>query len=194
MSLQTNLTNAITRIATEFKSIRTLLNGNAANLNALTTTAKTNLVAAVNELDAAVKAVAAGSGAISDGTTATTTTWSSSKTAAQIAALINDTPTSGTGITYSATKTIALIEAAKLAVKNELTNGAGTALDTLKELADALGGDANFAATINTALGNRLRYDAAQTLTTAQQLQACTNIGVGNPEVDLVAAFNTGLV
>jgi len=40
-------------------------------------------------------------------------------------------------------------------------------------------------------LGNRVRYDAPQTLTTAQQLQACTNIGVGNPERDFVTDYTT---
>lgn len=35
---------------------------------------------------------------------------------------------------------------------NNLVNGAGSALDTLKELADALGGDANFATTVATNL------------------------------------------
>jgi len=49
-TLETRLRNLATRIGTEFKSIRTLLNGNAADLSALTTTAKTNIVAAINEL------------------------------------------------------------------------------------------------------------------------------------------------
>jgi hypothetical protein len=40
-------------------------------------------------------------------------------------------------------------------------------------------------------MSKRLRFDAAQTLTTAEQLQACTNLGIGNPDVDLVAAYNT---
>lgn len=195
MSLETNLKNFATRIATEFKSLRVLINNNAGDLSGLSTTQKSNLVASINELDAAIKAMAAGSGAISDGTTSSSTTWSSSKTASAIAALIAaDTATSGTGTTFSVTKILALIEAAKTQVKNDLTNGASAALDTLKELADALGGDANFATTVNTALANRVRYDAAQTLTTAQQLRACQNIGVGDPEVDLVATFNTGLV
>jgi len=36
-----------------------------------------------------------------------------------------------------------------------------------------------------------VRFDAAQTLTVAQQLTACTNIGIGNPAVDLVAVYTT---
>lgn len=55
-TLQTRLNNLATRVATECKAIRTLVNGNVADLAALTTTAKTSLVAAINE----VRALAAG--------------------------------------------------------------------------------------------------------------------------------------
>lgn len=59
-----------------------------------------------------------------------------------------------------------------------LRSGAPGALDTLDELAAALGDDPNFAASIATALGNRLRLDVAQSLTPAQKTQAQTNLGV----------------
>lgn len=52
-------------------------------------------------------------------------------------------------------------------------------LDTLDELAQALGDDPNFATTLATSLGNRLRVDAAQGLTAGQQTQARSNIGLG---------------
>ena len=52
MSLATNVSDAMTRIATEAKALRTLINGNASNLAALTTTDKTNLVNAINEVAA----------------------------------------------------------------------------------------------------------------------------------------------
>lgn len=51
-TLQVRLENLATRIATECKALRTLINGNVADLTALTTTAKTNLVAALNEVRA----------------------------------------------------------------------------------------------------------------------------------------------
>ncbi|WP_247872627.1 hypothetical protein [Brucella sp. 2280] len=57
-----------------------------------------------------------------------------------------------------------------------LVNGSGTALDTLKELADALGNDPNFAGTVSTALGFRLRVDAAQPFTLAQKAQGRSNL------------------
>jgi hypothetical protein len=60
-----------------------------------------------------------------------------------------------------------------------LVDSAPEALNTLNELAAALGDDANFATTTSTALGNRLRVDtAAQGLTGTQQSNARTNLGL----------------
>ena len=60
-----------------------------------------------------------------------------------------------------------------------ITDSAPTTLDTLNELAAALGDDPNFATTTSTALGNRLRIDtAAQSLTGTQQTNALTNLGI----------------
>lgn len=112
-----------------------------------------------------------------------------------IAAQINDTTASGT-TTYSSNKINNLVTS----TVSNLVNGAPTALDTLKELADAIGDDANFAATMTTGLGNRVRFDAAQTLTAPQKVQVHANIDafgsveIGTPDTDLVAVFNAGLV
>ena len=173
MSLQNRLLDLATRIATEFKALRTLTNGNAADLSALNTTAKSNLVVAINEVRA-LAAAAAGSGgaAIDDGATGSATTWSSERIAQEIGGALDD-----------------------------LAAGAPGALDTLAELAAALGNDANFAATVTTALGARVRTDTGtQGLTAPQQANARANIGavasadIGNPETDFVATFNTGLL
>lgn len=60
-----------------------------------------------------------------------------------------------------------------------LVNSAPATLDTLDELAAALGDDANFATTTATSLGNRLRIDTnAQSLTSAQKTNAVTNLGL----------------
>lgn len=163
-TLQVRITDLATRVATEIKSVKTLVNGNAADLSALTTTQKTSLVAAINELKNAVDN-AGSSITISDSTSSTTQVWSSSKIASEIQA-----------------------------AKDALTNGAAAALDTLSELASALGNDANFASTITTALGYRLRFDAVQTLTTEQKTQACANLGIGEPDTDFVTTFNSGLL
>ena len=60
---------------------------------------------------------------------------------------------------------------------NALVAAAPGALDTLNELAAALGNDANFAATMSSALALRVRADAAQAFSGAQKTQARTNIG-----------------
>ena len=51
MSLVTQINSLITRIGTEFKTTKTIISGNSTgDLTGLSTTAKTNLVAAINEL------------------------------------------------------------------------------------------------------------------------------------------------
>lgn len=108
------------------------------------------------------------------------------------AAGINDAATA-TSSTWSSTKITAQISAAVSA----LVAGAPTALDTLKELADQMAVDEGVLNSVVTALGNRVRVDAAQTFTTAQKQQALDNIGgvstaqLGSPTVDLVAYYNT---
>ncbi len=126
MSLKTNIESGFTRVATEIKAVRTQFAGNASgSLAGLTTSAKASLVAAINELDAAIEALASAEGGatIADGVPSTTSVWSSSKTNSEIASKV-------------ATALASVIDAAP------------GALDTLNELAAALGDDANFASTI----------------------------------------------
>jgi len=109
-------------------------------------------------------------------------------------AQIND-GTVSTGSVYSSTQTEARISAAVAA----LVDSAPGALDTLNELAAALGDDPNAITTLNTAVGNRVRFDAAQTLTAPQATQARSNIGavaaadIGDTNTDFVAAFNAAI-
>lgn len=152
MSLATNVSDLATRIATEVKALRTLINGNASDLSALDTTAKTNLVAAINEVNTIAEAAAGGGVAIDDDTPSGTTTYSSTKIEALVGAidltdLINDT-TASTSTVYSSTKTDSQISAAVAA----LVDSAPGTLDTLNELAAALGDDPNYATTITSAL------------------------------------------
>ena len=77
---------------------------------------------------------------------------------------------------------------------NALIGGAPTALDTLKEIADQLAADESVSAALTTAVNNRVRFDSVQTLTTEQKLQACQNIGIGNPDTDFVATYNAAKV
>ena len=60
-----------------------------------------------------------------------------------------------------------------------VVDSAPSALNTLNELASALGDDANFATTTSSALGNRLRIDVNnQGLTSTQKTNAATNLGL----------------
>lgn len=69
---------------------------------------------------------------------------------------------------------------------SDLIDGSPTALDTLNELAAALGDDANFSTTITTALGNRLRIDVSnQGLTSTEKTNALTNLGISSSPTEL---------
>jgi hypothetical protein len=344
MSLVTNVTDLATRIATEIKLTKTWINGNAANLSGLNTTAKTNLVAAINE----VVAGQSGAAGINDSSTTTTSTWSSSKVSTELAtkqasdadlttiAALNPTTanviasdgagwiaktytqlktalsltksdvglanvdntsdankpvssatqtalngkqpldtdlTTIAGLTATTdsflqskasawtTRTPAQVKTDLAITKSDVglgnvdntsdankpistatqtaldgkaatshthtaanvtdftasvdarintvldTAGAGTALDTLNELAAALNDDPNFGASVTTALGNRVRVDAAQAFTGPQQTQGRDNIAaasaadlstlstnVGNTATNFVTTFEAGLV
>lgn len=151
---QERITSLAQAIAADIKRLTT----NQGTLTALTTTDKTSLVNAINELKTAI----ANATNINDASTSASATWSSNK--------INDSINNAV---------------------SALVNGAGTTLDTLKELANALGNDANFATTIATQMGKRVRVDAAQTFTVAEQAQACANLGIGNPDTDFVTVYTT---
>lgn len=107
---------------------------------------------------------------------------------------INDAAPSA-GSTYSSQKIEQQISAAIAA----LVNGAPTALDTLKELADALAADDSDIAALVTSLDNRLRVDAPQALSVAQRQQGRDNLDVyskaevGDVNRDFVADFNLAL-
>ena len=88
MSLITTLTDITTRIATECKSIRNLINGNTADLSGLSTTTKANLVSAINELHTAILSLSGGGVEIDDAsTTSTEDAWSASKIVSAISQL-----------------------------------------------------------------------------------------------------------
>lgn len=149
-------------------------------LASLSTSAKTSLVAAVNELDA------------EHGTLSSLTTTAKTSLAAainevngkQFAAVVNDAVTNTTN-PWSGSKTNTAISSAV----SGLVASSPAALDTLKELATALGDDPSFASTMSAALGNRVRVDAAQSFTGPQQAQGRSNIGITISTTDFVAVF-----
>ena len=123
MTFPTNITNVLTRIGTEFKSIRTLISGSGTGtVSGLTTTA-TDLVAAINEVKVTADSAAGGGVAINDSATNLTETWSSSKINSDIQAAVNGS-----------------------------IDGAPGALDTLNELAAAINDNASYAAAVTSAL------------------------------------------
>lgn len=70
-----------------------------------------------------------------------------------------------------------------------LVNGSPAVLDTLKELADAIGDDPNFAITISSALANRVRVDTPQAVGAHAQRQAQQNIDALSPGQILALAI-----
>lgn len=130
------------------------LASNQGTLTSLTTTAKASLVAAINELVtslATVKSDLASKTEINDTATTTTNVWSAKKTA--------------DAISESATK-----------VKNDLLGGAGTAYDTLKELADLIETNKDTITALQNLAAGHVKFDTAQSLTDAQKKQARDNI------------------
>ena len=163
MSLTTRIESLVIRVAQEFNDVRAKT-GNLANL---TTTDKSNLVAAINELKAAVVS----SSEIDDANIAISST-------------------------YSSSKIVTLLDA----LKTEILGGADAAYDTLLEIQQLLQNGTSGLDALLTAVNNRVRFDAAQSLTAPEQAQARSNIGavaasdVGNTDTDFVAVFEGALV
>lgn len=93
-----------------------------------------------------------------------------------------DDGSTGSATTWSSTKVQAQINAGITA----LINGAGASSDTLKELADQL-------AALAQADNGLVSASAAQAFSAAQKLQACQNIGIGNPDHDFLPAIASAL-
>lgn len=181
LSLQIRLSDLITSIGTDYKQIRTWVTGSSSgNLTALNTTDKSSIVAAINEVKVGA------SGAPPDATEA-------AKGIVELASLAEV----AAGVDAVRVVTPEGVRQERIALKAEILGpGVPGALDTLDELAAALADDANYAATVTTALANRVRTDtAAQNLTTTEKSNARTNIDVysktelGDPETDLVAVY-----
>lgn len=103
--------------------------------------------------------------------------------AARLAALLADLLELGVGgIGGSVTQTD-IDETVNTAIAS-LVSTAPSTLNTLVELAAALNNDANFSTTITNALAVRLRFDAAQSLTSSQKLKAHDNLGTFDATVN----------
>ncbi len=84
-------------------------------------------------------------------------------------------------------------------IKADILGGADAAYDTLVEIQQLLQNGTTGLDALLAAVSLRVRFDAAQTLTVAEQLQARTNIGavaaadVGNTDTDFVVVFDGAL-
>jgi hypothetical protein len=158
MSLQTRLSDLITAIGTDYKTIRTWITGSSTGtLASLTTTDKTSLVAALNE----VKAGSTGSPP-------------SATTAVQGVIEIATLAEVATGTDTTRAVTAEGVRQERAALKTEILGaGVPAALDTLDELAAALADDANFASTVTTSLAGKQPLDAD--LTAIAALDASTS-------------------
>lgn len=161
MTQEERLIALASAIGADIKQLRT----SRGDLTTLRTTAKSNLVASINE----IYGLLGSSGAVID----------------------DEAGNGGTSVTWSADKIFDTIEAAKQQVKDDIIGGASEAYDTLLELQELLEADQTLTASLADAMTKRVRFDAAQTLSQAQKRQACENIGIGDPDTDLVATYNT---
>jgi hypothetical protein len=218
MALQTRLSDLITAIGTDYKQLRSWITGSSSgDLTGLTTTNKSSLVGAINEL----KAVAPGAPADASETV---------KGIAELASLAEV----ATGTDVLRIVTPAGVRQERTALKAEILGaGVPAALDTLDELAAALADDANFAASVTTSLAGKQPLDsdltaiaalssaantvpyatgaqtwALTTLTAAARgliddvdvatmrgtLSVYSQAELGNPETDLVALYTSAKV
>ena len=111
--------------------------------------------------------------------------------------------TAGSGITIGSDNVIkASVDLSTVATKQELTdkireavtnlvNGADATMDTFKEVQEALKADKTVTTALTSSVANKLDYSQAQSLSTQQKQQACANLGIGDPTVDLVSVYTT---
>lgn len=176
MALVTRIDDLATATGGQLKALRTLINGNLADLSSLNTTNKASLLAALNEIHDELDSIAASAGAT-----------------------INDASNASTTQTYSITKILNTITDMIADAKSEILGGAGAAYDTLAELKALLDETDGDLGAITTALGQRVSTQASQGLTTQEKQNARDNIDVyskteiGAPETNFVTTLNTAM-
>ena len=187
------------RAGVECKRLHTLIG----KLSSLNTSDKTSIVAAINECRTAANSLSAALNeqstklATVEGTAATNkadlTTAKSNIQALQgatqllqtnldtLTGVVNtktqvaDTATNAKD-TWSSTKISDAILSASQALETKLLGGAGSAIDTLKELGDLIAANKDLIDSLSTIAAGHVAFDKAQSLTDAQALQARSNI------------------
>ncbi|MFR7882227.1 MAG: hypothetical protein ACLU5J_12750 [Christensenellales bacterium] len=93
--------------------------------------------------------------------------------------------TVSTNTVYSSSKVASEITKVKQEVKDDLLGGAGTAYDTLNELAELIESNQDSITALQKLAAGHVKYDNAQELTDAQKKQARDNINaVSQDEID----------
>jgi len=151
MSHQTQIQAGVQRLVTELNAAKAA----RGDLNSLSTTDKTSIIAAINEvLTLANNAASSGGASINDASSSSTTeTWSITKIASEIS----------------------------LAIDN-ITGVVPGTLDTLMELAALAQSNESGLATFTAALNTKLSIDSTQSLSAAQQQTGRNNLDVYSKE------------
>lgn len=215
MSLATNVSNLATRIATEVKAVRAL----SGDLASLDTTAKANLVAAVNELAGLLSSLTSTVSTLDSSVAGEITSIQSDLTtifseisgladdiqnldvSGQVLALISDTTTATTTV-WSSSKTDSAISAAVAA----LVDGAPSLLNTLNELAVAIASDESAITALTTSIAGKANTVHTHAISDVTGLQTALDAkasasalstlttNVGDTTTNYVTTFEAGLV
>lgn len=155
------------------------LRAKVGDVASLSTTEKTSVVEAINEVNTIAKAA-------------------NSKTAPTVeemmpeisGGLIQDEDVQ-THTTYSSRKIEDIVDGAVERAKRELIDGAENTYDTLKEIQEIIKSDKTVTAGLLESVGNRLRVDEKMTLTETQEKALSETLGF--VDKDFVATFNAHL-
>jgi hypothetical protein len=184
-----------------------MLNTKIGVLASLSTTDKSSIVAAINEMKTSVTGLAdtlndystrlstAESGVSTNKAELATAKSNISALQSTIAALstdldalelvivnkaaIDDEATATTSV-WSSSKVSSAIITAKQDVKNDILGGVGEAYDTLKELYAAIKANKDLIESFQAVAAGHVKFDSAQELTDAQKTQARSNIGAAS--------------
>ena len=221
-TLETRMVDLAKAAATEIKTNRNAIGalGNLSTTERASLVAAVNeLLAKINANTSAISSNSALDASNKASLVAALDALTAKVQAIDVTSVIDDAKTGAANKTFSIDKILDLLAVQKAAIVQQVTGGiTDTTMDTLAEVAEFLKGNA--AGGMVDALGKRVRVDAVQSFTEEQKVQGRQNIGaasasdlsvlqtsaaatkttldslsanIGNPTVDLVAAFNGAL-
>ena len=164
MSLQTQIHSLVIRVADEFKAVYSKIG----NLSSLSTTDKSTLVAAINELKAAIATVA----------------------------VIDDLTPGSTTTTFSASKIVTLLDALRAQILGGADAAYDTLLELQQALQNDQTGIAALTASIDKRVRFDAvqTLTAPEQLQTRTNIGAVASIDIGDTTTDFVAIFEAQLI